>query len=36
MNPRNYRQKVATDKISSFGKEHKFHFTLILETWFNV
>jgi hypothetical protein len=36
MNPRSYRQKVATDTISNFGGEHKFHFTPIPETWFKV
>jgi hypothetical protein len=36
MNPRNYRQKVATDTIGGFGGEYKFHFTPILETWFKV
>jgi hypothetical protein len=29
-----YKQKVATSTICSFGGEHKFHFTPILETWF--
>jgi hypothetical protein len=36
MNPRSYKQKVATGTISSFGGEHKFHFTPIPETWFKV
>jgi hypothetical protein len=36
MNPRCYRQKVATGTISGFGGEHKFHFTPIPETWFKV
>jgi hypothetical protein len=36
INPRNYKQKVATSTISGFGEEHKFYFTPILETWFKV
>ena len=36
INPRRYRQKVATGTISNFGGKHKFHFIPILETWFKV
>jgi hypothetical protein len=36
MNPRSYRQKVATSTTSGFGREHKFYFTPIPETWFKV
>jgi hypothetical protein len=36
MNPRSYKQKVATNIISGFGGEHKFHFIPISKTWFKV
>jgi hypothetical protein len=36
INPRSYRQKVATGTISGFGGEHNFHFIPIPETWFKV
>jgi hypothetical protein len=36
MNLRSYMQKVATDTIRGFGREHKFHFTPIPESWFKV
>jgi hypothetical protein len=32
MNPRSYRQKVATGTISGLGGKHKFHFIPIPET----
>jgi hypothetical protein len=36
INPRSYRQKVATGTISGFGGEHKFYFIPIPKTWFKV
>jgi hypothetical protein len=36
MNPRSYRQEVATGTISGLGREHKFYFIPIPETWFKV
>ena len=36
MNPKSYRQKVATSIIGGFGGEHKFHFIPIPETWSKV
>jgi hypothetical protein len=36
MNPRATRQKVAGGRISEIGREDKFHFISILETWFKI
>jgi hypothetical protein len=36
MNPRSYRQKVATGTVSGVGGEDKFHFGTIPQAWFKI
>lgn len=36
MNSKSTKQKVATGTISSFDREHKFHFNTFPDTWYKV
>jgi hypothetical protein len=36
MNPRNVHKKLVSETISGFGREHKFYFATISNTWFKI